>query len=198
MSGIEMPQGLKPIAEYLQDGDGYGSDVLVRCAACEHISHPTFYVAHLEAGEWLTRCGEDPLSWTGLHCPPDAFLPLDEYQTKALQHVVFSYCGTDETDDRPAERKPVYIIGVDLGRGLDRTAYALLNRRNNTVDLVVHDGARAIAKCMSHYLDSWDVAVERKIDDAIPKPTKTEWRKEHKTWQTPRQLRMTPRRWMHG
>lgn len=76
-----------PIETYPRERDEgaqtwWGPEVAVLCAAakgyiiCGGIAQPEFdvkpsaYVAHLEAGEWLTRSGDDPIAWFRLHKPP--------------------------------------------------------------------------------------------------------------------------------
>ncbi len=72
-----------PISEYPRDhnkgADTYwGPTVLVRVADSKAYPYgPTHFIAHLEAGMWLTRDAFDPVAWSDLHAAPIAFMIVE-------------------------------------------------------------------------------------------------------------------------
>jgi hypothetical protein len=70
------------------DGDPWGPEVLVLTdwtknqITIDGVKHPEFnvapvrIVAHLEAGMWLSRCGNDSISWDELEKPPTHWMPI--------------------------------------------------------------------------------------------------------------------------
>ena len=73
----------KPMGEYPRDHDPgadtyWGPTVLVRVPAGKEYPHgPTHYIAHLEAGMWVTRAGSDPITWEELHEIPEVWMPIE-------------------------------------------------------------------------------------------------------------------------